>query len=245
MRTYKGDGQFFIYLLRSLERYGGDAYRELVVSADAGDDADYASALLPLFAVRARVSPYTPPRWMQSGNGGGYHAQMLAKLGAARATDAATICFLDSDTLVTAPLHAHQLVDERGRVGVAPVPFAELEVERAAWQPGCEALLRFPCPHETMTGFPICYPRELFDAFEAHVRAAHNATRVEDVLRGLPAWNEFTPMGAYLMARMPAAAWKVKPQVGRWWWKKSGQARSAPSFAVPRSRTPPILLLLL
>ena len=67
-----------------------------------------------------------------------------------------------------------------------------------------------PPPHT-----PTSYPVSLFSDFNAHVLAAHNATSLVSVLKTLPSWNEFTPMGTFLMLTRPEGGrggWYVKPQ---------------------------------
>ena len=59
------------------------------------------------------------------------------------------------------------------------------------------------------------YPVSLFADFTAHVLRRHNGTSLVGVLKSLPSWSEFTPLGAYLMATRPvggAGGWYVKPQ---------------------------------
>lgn len=137
------------------------------------------------------------------------------------------VCFLDSDNLLTGPLYHADFVRADGAVGVAPLPFAQLDREREAWQPGCVAMLGpdVPCDQETMTGFPICYPTSLFAEFAGHV-VAHNTRgwpatatppTLVDVLKTLPAWSEFSPLGAFLMAtraRGGPGGWYIKKQQG-------------------------------
>lgn len=83
VRTYKGDGHWFIYMLRSLARFlHPAAYRTIHVVTDAGADAEFAARAVALFpTLRARVVGQTIERWMPaSPNNGSYHAQMLSKL---------------------------------------------------------------------------------------------------------------------------------------------------------------------
>jgi hypothetical protein len=58
------------------------------------------------------------------------------------------------------------------------------------------------------------YPTDIFPAFNAHIQAVHNASLIP-VLKTLKNWNEFTPLGAFLMATRPRGGrggWYVKPQ---------------------------------
>lgn len=141
---------------------------------------------------------------------------MLSKLSAGDVVAGSdVVCFFDSDNLVSGPLYSSDFVRSDGAVGVASLPFANLTAEREAWQPGCEALLKMPCPDESMTEFPLCYHVGVFADFKTHVLKAHNATSLTAVLKTLPNWNEFTPMGANMMATRPQGGnggWFVKPQ---------------------------------
>lgn len=61
-----------------------------------------------------------------------------------------------------------------------------------------------------MTGFPIIYPRDVYQNVICYVEALHGASFL-DVLRSLDNFIEFTTLGHFLVTHMPGR-WVDDPQ---------------------------------
>lgn len=109
---------------------------------------------------------------------------------------------MDSDCLVDRPVTRKDFIDDEGRVLLKKTPFADLAPNFLVWKNSSEPLLREDVPYETMTGFPIVYPRDLYQNVICHVEAVHDGDFL-DVLRKLDNFNEFTPLGHFLVTHMP------------------------------------------
>ena len=67
----------------------------------------------------------------------------------------------------------------------------------------------------TLAPHHFSYPVSLFADFTRHILRLHNGTSLVGVLKTLPTWGEFSPLGAFLMATRPEGGpggWYLKPQ---------------------------------
>ena len=111
-------------------------------------------------------------------------------------------------------------VDARGRVRVRRVAFASLPKPFHRWQQAAEGMLLEKVPFETMSCFPLVFPREVYGLVEGIVLERHGggeaSTKREGEERGegaspsllqllehhLDDFGEFTAMGHALTTRM-------------------------------------------
>ena len=202
LRTWKGDGVWNIFLLRSIEvNVPPSLYRNIIVVYRQEEDA-YFRSYLPRIPLPIVLHP-EPDIYVRPGmNGGGLYSQMLSKFMAFKYSDADYFVHVHSDNLVQRPIHLHDLIDGHGRVYVKPVNYDQLHDNFRVWQRHAQVLLKENVSAETMTSFPIVYPRDLYPRMIEHVEQVHSQPFMT-VLTSMEDFNEFTPLGAYLMAHMP------------------------------------------
>ena len=190
VRTYSGDAAWLTWLLRSIEENVEEgAFRAVIVSVPRGDARRFES-LLPLFRLRivllvvddARFERATKATKSRTDNGG-YHAQMFDKLTRPPLfSDADYFVHVDSDCVfkrqpvAAAAAKAEKrgeektfrkisrldFVDSRGRVRARRVAFASLPGPFRRWQRAAEGMLLEPVPSETMSCFPLVFPRDVY-----------------------------------------------------------------------------------
>ncbi len=216
VRTCKKDAVWLTFMLRSMEHnVPADVYRQILVAFDESE-SDYFEKLLPYFALPLRLIPERTPVIRPEAVFGvqyesvGYLAQMYSKFMAWQHTDADYVMHLDSDVIVRRPITRLDLMDSKGRVYVKSVNFSTLTPEQGMWRKPSEDLLKETVPVETMSGFPFVFPRTLYINAIQHIETVHGMPFL-DVLRSLPKFNEFTPLGHYLVNYMPDS-WVENPQ---------------------------------
>lgn len=202
LRTWKGDGVWNVFLLRSIEAHvPASLYRDILVVYRKEENA-YFESYLPFIPLSIRLFPEDEIYLRPGMNGGGYYSQMISKFMTFKYSDADYFIHVDSDNLVKRPIELHDLMDGQGRVYVKTVLYKDLETKFKHWQKHAETMLQESVPAETMTGFPIVFPRDLYQNFINHVERVHKKSFM-DVLMTAEDFNEFTPIGGYLLAHMP------------------------------------------
>jgi hypothetical protein len=203
VRTWKGDGHWLIFLLRSIEAHvPRTVYRKIIVTYNRQEDAFFRS-YLPLIPLPLVLIPEDDVYFQGGGpNNGSYYSQMYSKLMPWKHSDAEYFVHIDSDCVFTKRVSVSDFVDEQGRVYVAGSPFAAMKESYRVWQAPAEKLLNESVPTETMTGFPFVFPRGAYQGMIAHVEQRHGMPFL-DVLKSMDYFNEFTPLGHYLMHHMP------------------------------------------
>lgn len=209
VRTWKQDVPFLAYMLRSVDAFiPKRLYRHIIISYDQHEH-DFFAPFLDVYNLPIRLLPdkgvfIRPPSTIKGDlyNTQGYMMQMVSKYMPWRHSDADYFMHLDSDIMIRRPINKTDIMDDAGRVYYNYVNFSTLSPAQGWWQQPSEELLQEPVPLETMTGFPFVFPRDLYPKLIRHVERVHGAP-FYDVLRSMERFNEFTPMGHYLITYMP------------------------------------------
>lgn len=79
VRTWKGDGHFLIYMLRSIERFvPSTMYRDIIICFNE-QEREFFESYLPYFPLSIRLVP-EPDVYIRSGhNNGSYYSQIYSK----------------------------------------------------------------------------------------------------------------------------------------------------------------------
>lgn len=201
IRSHFLDGQQLVYFLRSVEAFvPRHVYRNIIMTYNERDDV-YFQSFIPSFNLPIVLKPID-----DGGVTEGYQAQIYNKMMAFTYTDADYIIFMDSDCMFTKQQHNYSFVSKDGAVYVKSVAYESLPAMFSRWRRPSEMLLGFPIENETMTGFPIVYPRVLLEEVHKHVEYQHRKP-FKDVFFGIQGRNEFTPLGAYLQTKMDRRLW--------------------------------------
>jgi hypothetical protein len=204
VRTWHGDGHWLAYLLRSVEQFmDPKSYRQIVLIYNSPDDKLFQSYIRHYKLPIKMIPVYDNPQWLDTINHGGYNAQLYSKMLPHTYTDADYFINLDSDCLLTKPVNISHFMDDQGRVYVKRELFSERDPHKRIWQAPSEYMLKFPVPYETMTRFPMTFPRDLYENLLKHISANHKNLPVIAVMQEMEITNEFTPLGAYLITEMP------------------------------------------
>jgi len=205
IRTYRGDGHWLIYLLRSIEKFvSRKAFRNIIITYDISD-AHFFQTILPKFSQLPIKTVITRQSegWKYGANNGGYHAQMYSKMQAYKYSDAEYFVHVDSDCLFNTFVDSSHFFDREGRVYVKSIPYSSLTENYRVWKGAAEGMLKITVENETMTRFPFTFPRNLYPAVLSHISNAHGGEDVLSVMQRLPVVIEFTTLGAYLTKFMP------------------------------------------
>lgn len=213
VRTWKGDGHWLIFLLRSIEKFvSRDSYRNVIITYDKSD-AHFFNSYLPKFKTLPikTIAASSNKGWKYGHNNGGYHAQIYSKMMAHTYSDADFFVHIDSDCIFNQNINSSHFFDSNGRVYLSPVRFSDLPPNFRIWQNVSQSMLLVPVEFETMTRLPLVYPRVLYPAVLDHISKVHKNKNVLSVLQQLPSICEFTSLGAYLMKFMPEL-WTLFPK---------------------------------
>lgn len=178
-------------------------YRNIIIAYKQDEDSFFRS-YLPLFPLPLVLVPEDDVYFRDGPNNGSYYSQMYSKFMPWKHSDAQYFIHIDSDCVFKERIYRHDFIDETGRVCVNRINFADLPQYLRVWQAGAERLLNESVPTETMTGFPFVFPRAAYSGLIAHVERKHGKPFL-DVLKSRSQFNEFTPIGHYLINYMPGA----------------------------------------
>jgi hypothetical protein len=225
VRSWRGDGHWIIYLLRSVQKFvDPSTYRNIIVIYNTTNDAFFKS-YLPYFKLPIKLIPVRDdPRWKDGINAGGYKAQLYSKMLAHSYSDADFYINLDSDCIIYKPVNISHFMDiDTGRVYVQRILFSDRDEHKRIWQRPTEYMLKFEVPYETMTRFPMTFPRDLYQNLLNHISANHRNESVLSIMQEMETTNEFTPLGAYLITKMPNRWMDLPPEkdnilVQSWSW---------------------------
>ena len=212
VRSWRGDGHWLCYLLRSIARFvPRSLYREVLISFTRSETAFFQSFLPAAFAsLPLRLLPVDDPvLHLASPNNGSYYSQIVDKLYTHLRSDADVFLHMDSDMIFNRPVRLGDFMDEQQRVYVSRKAYDSLEPVYRRWQRPAQQLLHEAVPDETMTGFPLLFPRAVYPLLQQLVEAAHGRPFMA-VLHNASDFNEFTPLGHVLVTRMPDA-WTERP----------------------------------
>lgn len=202
VRTWQGDGHWLIFMLRSIEAHvPRSIYRNIIITYNRKEDGFFRS-YLPLIPLPLVLVPEDDIYFRGGPNNGSYYSQMYSKFFPWKHSDAEYFIHIDSDCVFTSPINMTDFIDHQGRVYVKNSSFALLKPDHRVWQAPAEALLKESVPFETMTGFPFIYPRDTYQNLINHVENVHGK-RFLDALKSMEDFNEFTPLGHFLMTHMP------------------------------------------
>lgn len=202
VRTWKGDGHWLIFLLRSIESHVPRAvHRNIIIAYNRKEDGFFRS-YLPLFPLPVVLIPEDDIFIRDGPNNGSYYSQMYSNFFPWKHSDADYFIHVDSDCVFTSRINKTDFVDDQGRVDVMSASFAAMNDNFQVWQGPAQIMLNESVPSETMTGFPFVFPRDLYQNMIGHVERVHGKTFLE-VICSMPDFNEFTPLGHFLMQHMP------------------------------------------
>ncbi len=206
VRTWRGDGHWLVYLLRSIEKYvPRTLYRDILITFSPVDTT-YFQSYLPFFPLPIKLISTTDVFIKDGPNKGSYYSQMYAKFYAYQHSDADFFIHMDSDTIFNEPIIRLDFLDEQNRVYVKRFKFDKLAANFRVWQKSAEKLLLEPVPYETMTGFPFVFPRDLYQNTIRLIEKRHKKPMLE-VVRAVKDFAEFTTLGHYLITYMSGVRW--------------------------------------
>lgn len=214
VRTWKGDGHWLIFLLRSIEKFvSRDSYRNIIITYDKSD-AHFFNSYLTKFEITLpikTIASMDSKGWKHGINNGGYHAQIYSKLIAHTYSDADYFVHIDSDCIFNTYVNSSHFFDSNGRVYLKPAPYSDLAPNFHIWKNVSQNILMMPVEFETMTKMPLVYPSVLYPAVLNHISKVHKNQNVLSVLQQMPTITEFPVLGAYLMKFMPEL-WTPLPE---------------------------------
>jgi hypothetical protein len=189
-------------MLRSIEAHvPRTAYRDIIVTYNRKED-EFFRSYLPQIPLPLKLIPEDDVYFREGANNGSYYSQMYSKFLPWKLSDADFFIHIDSDCVFTQQVSRLDFLDKQGRVYVKRVEYAKLNEAFRRWQAGAERLVNESVPMETMTGFPFVFPREAYQGLIEHVERQHEKPFLE-TLKSLKDFNEFTPLGHYLIHHMP------------------------------------------
>jgi hypothetical protein len=203
IRTWRGDGHWLIYCLRSIEMFVPKAiYRTIIITYDERDDLFFKSFLLQFQATLPLKITSQKDTCVRPGpNQGGYYSTMWSKYHTDLLSDADYFIHVDSDTIFNRPVSLNDFVDQQYRVYVKKIPFAALTADYLKWKTAAQELLDESVTYETMTRFPFVYPRDLYTNIRKHIEQAHKKPFLQ-VARTTTYFSDHSTFGAYLVAHM-------------------------------------------
>jgi hypothetical protein len=206
VRTWRGDGHWLIYLLRSIEIYvPRTLYRQIIITFPS-TETPYFHSYLPLFSLPLKLIPVDDIFISYGNNNGGYYSQMFDKFHAFERSDADFFIHMDSDTVFKAPVTRRDFLDDHNRVYVKRDPFVNMTDAFRVWRKAAEGLLLEPVPYETMTGFPFVFPRDLYPKTIDLIEKRHKKCLLH-VFQSRRNLIEFTTLGHFLITHMPPTRW--------------------------------------
>jgi hypothetical protein len=206
IRTWYGDGHWLVFLLRSIEKYvPRTSYRDIIITFSSTETA-YFQSYLPFFPLPIKLMPITDVFIRNGPNNGSYYSQMYGKFYAYQHSDADFFIHMDSDTIFKEPIVRSDFLDEQNRVYVKRVKFDTLTKNFQVWRKVAGKLLLEQISYETMTGFPIVYPRDLYQNTIRLIEKRHKKSILE-VARAIEDFSEFTTLGHYLITYMSNTRW--------------------------------------
>ena len=116
VRTWRGDGHWLVYMLRSIHRFVPRAmYRNIIIAFTRNETAffeSYVKHFSPTLPII--LHPQDDPVILIPGpNKGGYYAQIISKLYTYTNSDAAYFIHMDSDTIFNRPVSLVDFIDEQ------------------------------------------------------------------------------------------------------------------------------------
>ncbi|CAM4872634.1 unnamed protein product [Rotaria socialis] len=206
VRTWRGDGHWLIYLLRSIEKYvPRTLYRNIIITFPF-TETSYFQSYLPFFSLPIKLIQSNDVYIKNGPNNGSYYSQMYVKFHAYQYSDADFFIHMDSDTMFKEPISRRDLLDEHNRVYVKRVKFDTMAANFRVWQKPAEKILLESVPYETMTGFPFVFPRDLYENTIRLIEKRHNKPMLAAV-RSVWDFIEFTTLGHYLITHMSNNRW--------------------------------------
>jgi hypothetical protein len=209
IRTYRRDLDWLEYCLGALARHCA-GFEEIVVVMPSRSEPYAQRSSVDFSGVRQVWCP---------DHADDYLGQQVTKLYADHLVDTDLICHFDADMVVSGPLSPAQLV-----VGGRPMVVTGPVGIRDPWGECSEQFLGWPVTKAFMVRPPFVFPRWLYEEVRRHCIARHRTDLASYVLSRSPrGFSEFTVLGAYALARHPAAfEWVDQsarlPQVCRWFW---------------------------
>lgn len=203
IRTWRGDGHWLVYCLRSIEKFVPKAlYRKIIITYDERDDLFFKN-FLPQFqaTLPLKIIPQKDTCIRPGPNQGGYYSTMWSKYHTDLLSDADYFIHVDSDTIFNRPVSLNDFVDQQYRVYVKKVPFADLTADYLKWKIAAQELLNESATYETMTRFPFVYPRDLYTNIRKHIEQVHKKSFLQ-VARITTYFSDHSSFGAYLVAHM-------------------------------------------
>ncbi|CAF1389067.1 unnamed protein product [Rotaria magnacalcarata] len=231
VRTWRGDGHWLIYLLRSIEKcVSRSLYRNIIITFPF-NEMSYFQSYLPFFSLPMKLIPSSDVYIKNGPNKGSYYSQMYVKFHAYQYSDADFFIHMDSDTMFKEPISRRDLLDEHNRVYVKRVKFDTMAANFRVWQKPAEKILLESVPYETMTGFPFVFPRDLYENTIRLIEKRHNKPMLA-VVRSMRDFIEFTTLGHYLITHMSNNRWvdndnKSSKVVQSWSWGGFGPTQVA------------------
>ena len=216
IRSYWRDFEWLGYCLASVARFTV-GFRQVIVVVPRSSRAYLSRLRLPALDVDLRFC---------ADHRDDYLGQQVTKLHADELTDAALICHLDADSVLTRTVTPGDLtVDGRARVVGRRI---ETLGRNRPWQGPTERFLGWPVRFDFMWHPPFAYPRWLYGAVRRHAVEVHGRDLAAYVLDQPPrGFSEFNVLGAFAWERhRDAFAW-VGPEdaptpVCRWYWSWGG-----------------------
>lgn len=200
IRTWRGDGHWLIYLLRSIEKFvDKNSYRNVIITYDTSDSYFFDSYLQQFYntlPIKTVVSN-SNKGWVYGHNKGLYNAQIFAKMLAYTYSDADYFVHIDSDCVFNTYINSSHFFDSNGRVYLTPIPFNITE-PNYKWKKICQDMLKIPVNYDIMNRMPLVFPRFIYRAVLNHISKVHNGRPIS-ILQKMEEINEFTTFGAYLM----------------------------------------------
>lgn len=184
IRTYVRDIAFLKHAVKSIEeRVTG--YRHLVITCPS---ADVGRVRHVIGRGVVGVLPLHDD----------YVGQQLTKLQATHSTDADVICFWDSDTMATQPLHLPDLLFSGDKLIMHHVPYAGLNDGSQIWRAIVARDMGVMPEFEFMRRLPLAYFRSTIEGCAAHIEQ-HHGLPLRDYMRKVPArsFTEFNCIGKY------------------------------------------------
>ena len=230
IRTWRGDGHWLTFLLRSIDRFvPRTVYRHILITFSSSE-RHYFESYLPHFTLPIKLRPMDDVFFKTGPNNGSYYSQMFAKFHAYQHSDADFFIHMDSDTIFTEPINRSDFIDDRNRIYIKRIKFADLAQNFRVWQRPSQKLLLESVPYETMTGFPFVFSRDVYQNAINLIEKRHKLPIIE-VVKSINEFAEFTTLGHYLITYMPDR-WvdnnkKSEKVIQSWSWGGLGPGQAA------------------
>lgn len=204
IRTWRGDGHWLVYCLRSIEKFVPKSiYRRILITYNEKENSFFQSFLKQFQStLNISIIPQKDVYVRPGPNNGGYYSTMWSKYHTDLLSNADYFIHIDSDVIFNRPVTLVDFLDSEYRVFVKKVPFTSLTSEYRKWQIAAEELFKEPILYETMTRFPFVYPRELYKCAREHIKKVHGKPLL-NVAQTTTYFSDHSAFGAYLLSHMP------------------------------------------